>query len=141
VAAIARQLKCGDEHILRYKLNGQEKSLVVFKIKHRAVQRSDLITDQEPNIQMFDNRNEITRRMSAGKCEYCGKTGGYFEVHHVRKLKDIENKKNKAAWEIHMISRRRKTMVLCKECHTLLHTGKLQGWKRNFYTEMESPVR
>jgi predicted HNH restriction endonuclease len=65
--------------------------------------------------------------MDAMKCEYCGKEKGYFEVHHVGKLKNVLN--GKRLWQRIMITRQRKTMVLCVECHHLLHSGKLPDWK------------
>ena len=61
------------------------------------------------------------------RCEVCGRTDGYFEVHHVKKLKDIE--KGTEPWKKQMIARNRKTMVLCVECHDLLHSGNLPNWK------------
>jgi RNA-directed DNA polymerase len=68
-------------------------------------------------------------RLEAHLCEFCGKSGGYFEVHHIRKRKDV---KGKEAWERIMIARRRKTMVLCHECHDLLHAGKLSYRQKKF---------
>jgi hypothetical protein len=43
-------------------------------------------------------------------------------MHHVRKLKDL---KGKAAWEQLMISRRRKTMAVCEDCHRKIHANKM----------------
>ena len=139
-ASLFSKMKFEDEHILRYEQNGQPKVLKVFKLKHRS--EVPLHLDREPFTIPFGNqRSELIERLNANKCEYCGKTGGYFEVHHIRKLKDIQDKKAKAAWEIRMIARRRKTMILCIDCHDLLHAGKLQGWKRDINTEMESVVQ
>ena len=45
-----------------------------------------------------------------------------MEVHHVKKIKDLKGKKR---WEILMIARQRKTMILCEDCHDNLHAGKL----------------
>jgi len=39
-------------------------------------------------------------------------------------LKDV---KGKARWEQIMMARQRKTMILCNECHDLLHAGKLSN--------------
>lgn len=38
----------------------------------------------------------------------------------------------KEAWEQAMIARKRKTMVLCNECHDLLHAGKLSDRQKKF---------
>jgi hypothetical protein len=67
--------------------------------------------------------------LEANLCAFCGKGGGYFEVHHIRKLKDV---KGKEAWERIMIARRRKTMVLCNEGHDLLQAGKLSYRQKKF---------
>lgn len=138
-AKLFRAYKLHDEHVLRYEVGGEPRMLKVFKIKHRVDAPNH--RDREPFTIPYGNRSELLERMNAKQCEYCGKTGGYFEVHHVRKLKDIADKKSKAPWEIRMIARKRKTMVLCRECHDLLHAGKLQGWKRDIHTDTESRVQ
>ncbi len=46
---------------------------------------------------------------------------GYFEVHHVRKLKNV---KGKTFIERQQIALHRKTIVLCVECHHRRHAGK-----------------
>ena len=79
------------------------------------------------NSMLHTGRSEITERINAEECEYCGKTGGYFEVHHVRKMADI--KEGKKLWEKVMIARNRKKIVLCIECHDLLHAGKLPDFR------------
>lgn len=139
-ASLFSKMKFEDEHILRYQQNGQPKVLKVFKLKHRS--EVPLHVDREPfTIPLGSQRSELVQRLNANQCEYCGKSGGYFEVHHIRKLKDIKDKKNKAPWEIRMVARNRKTMILCIECHDLLHAGNLQGWKRDIHKETESVVR
>ena len=79
--------------------------------------------DVKPNLYRFNGGTELIRRYNAQKCEYCGKTEGGFEIHHIRKLADISE--GKEAWQRIMIARKRKTLVLCIECHDLLHAGKL----------------
>jgi RNA-directed DNA polymerase len=79
--------------------------------------------DNLPLIMQYTSRTELQKRREARKCEYCEREEGYFEVHHIRKLADI--KKGKAPWEKLMIARRRKTLVLCIECHDKLHAGTL----------------
>ena len=65
---------------------------------------------------------ELGQRLQANQCEWCGTTEGNMEVHHIRRLRDL---KGKAAWEIRMIGKQRKTMILCQPCHYALHAGKL----------------
>jgi hypothetical protein len=78
-------------------------------------------------------RHQILDRYNAGKCELCGyesDSNGDFEIHHVRKLKDITQKHAKrgtaiAAWKLKMAALNRKTLVVCKPCHVKIHSGSL----------------
>ena len=82
-------------------------------------------TDLKPSIAMYTKTTSLINRLEAKKCEFCGNEQGPFEVHHVKKLKDLKNKKYLDTWEKLMISRQRKTLVLCTSCHHKLHAGKL----------------
>jgi len=73
------------------------------------------------------SRTELITRLNANRCEYCGKEGGYMEVHHVRALKDVWGKKG--LWQEMMSAMNRKTMVLCKDCHHELHSCGLPSWR------------
>ena len=60
-------------------------------------------------------------RLKAKVCEVCGKTDSeQYEIHHVNKVKNL---KGKEPWEQIMIAKRRKTMVVCHECHQKIHHG------------------
>lgn len=83
--------------------------------------------DQIPKTWMYQSRNELSKRLLASECEWCGIRGSQVEVHHIRKLGNLEGK---TPWERQMIARRRKTMVLCVECHDELHAGKLSEKKK-----------
>lgn len=90
--------------------------------------RAGLAVDQKAMPHKgYQGRTELTRRLLAKQCEWCGNRAGQMEVHHVRKLGNL---KGRAIWEQQMIQRQRKTMVLCEECHRQLHAGTLQVSKR-----------
>ncbi|PHM24327.1 reverse transcriptase domain-containing protein [Xenorhabdus budapestensis] len=104
------------------------RKIEVFKLKH--VNRVQVkISDAESVTARITTRtSEIMRRLGARTCEYCGSVGP-CEVHHVKKLKDLK-KGRKAGyqpslWQLMMIARRRKTLILCISCHDKLHSGKL----------------
>jgi hypothetical protein len=66
-------------------------------------------------------------RLLADKCELCGCTTK-CEVHHIRKLADLHRHgRPKLQWERVMIARRRKTLVLCWQCHHDIHHGTYDG--------------
>lgn len=67
-------------------------------------------------------RTTIDSRLKACRCELCGYEGKdrKYEVHHVNKVKNL---KGREPWEIVMIAKRRKTLVVCHECHQKIHHG------------------
>jgi group II intron reverse transcriptase/maturase len=71
------------------------------------------------------HRTELIQRLLADECELCKATGN-VEVHHVRKLANVQKPGRKAIplWKEVMIARRRKTLVICRECHQAIHAGK-----------------
>jgi group II intron reverse transcriptase/maturase len=73
-------------------------------------------------------RSELVQRLVAGKCELCGLEGP-IEVHHIRKLADIDRPGRRPAtsWEKVMAARRRKTLVVCEDCHDAIHAGQYDG--------------
>jgi group II intron reverse transcriptase/maturase len=82
------------------------------------------IKDTTTNIRIRPGRNELIKRLLADTCEICGSTNN-CQVHHVRKLADLNKKKReRPKWMITMMSRRRKTLVVCHECHGDIHRGK-----------------
>jgi RNA-directed DNA polymerase len=135
VSKIYRRLRKGRDLVLTYEGKGKPKSLKVFTLRdHEKPQVTWGTVDSLPQIYKYtSSRTELTRRLGAEVCEYCGQTKGYFEVHHVRKLSDI--KAGKEAWQKLMIAMQRKTLILCVECHDLLTAGKLPIWRRNMVKE------
>ena len=99
---ITQQVK--DDDIREYELVASTRQLKREKVAYASI-------DLEPRVWTYRTRSELGQRLAANQCEWCDSRTGPFEVHHVRKLKDL---KGKAEWEILMIARRRKTMVLCK---------------------------
>jgi hypothetical protein len=46
------------------------------------------------------------------------------QVHHVRKLADLDTPgTHQAQWATIMANRRRKTLIVCAACHDHIHTG------------------
>ena len=60
----------------------------------------------------------LIERILAGKCELCGKEAK-VEVHHVRKLSEL---KGKTEWERRMLKMHRKTLIVCADCHSKIHS-------------------
>jgi group II intron reverse transcriptase/maturase len=76
---------------------------------------------------IWSKRSEVVERLMAQKCELCGSTLN-VEVHHIRKLADVERAgQNKPEWARVMAARRRKTLVVCQSCHSQIHAGRYDG--------------
>ncbi len=124
VKAIAGRLKRDDHYAIRYVVNGADKFLSFYKLtdlKEKVFTYEQV--DSTPNTyRLVLSHSEAIDRLNANECEYCGDTETPCEVHHVRKLKDMQGT---PLWRWIKAARQRKRIVLCKECHTLLHQGRL----------------
>jgi hypothetical protein len=76
-------------------------------------------------------RSEVVQRLMYGKCEICGaeEPSVRTEVHHVRKLSDIDRpgRRPRTNAERIMAARKRKTLVVCDGCHDDIHAGRYDG--------------
>ncbi len=90
--------------------------------KQDFISKEDTIDVFPTERNIIYNRTSLIERLLAEQCEWCGKSNIPLQIHHVKKLKDLEGKKR---WEKRMIERNRKTMALCEKCHLDLHNGKL----------------
>lgn len=67
---------------------------------------------------------ELVRRLNAGICELC-ESQTDVEVHHVRRLKDLQawDQAQQPEWAKRMAARHRKSLIVCRGCHNSIHTG------------------
>jgi group II intron reverse transcriptase/maturase len=127
VRKVAKRLKKGPNHyaITLEKSKGTIKEYRLVS-STTQLQRKRISYDESvdciPSTWQYRSKTELGQRLRASECEWCGTRDGSFEVHHIRKLKNLQGK---TVWERHMIARQRKTLVLCKKCHVDLHAGRL----------------
>jgi RNA-directed DNA polymerase len=115
---------------LRVVINGKSKLYKLFRLKdHIPPSSTHSSVDNRASAQWFTlSRTELVQKINANRCEYCGKQGGYMEVHHIRAMKDVLGKKQ--TWQEMMSTVNRKTMVLCIDCHKELHSRNgLPNWR------------
>ena len=82
-----------------------------------------VLKDDLPNI-WRKRPAELVGRLKSGRCELCMSQED-IEVHHVRRLKDLQSKERaeQPEWAKRMAARRRKTLIVCHTCHTGIHAG------------------
>jgi group II intron reverse transcriptase/maturase len=85
--------------------------------------RNAVLTDRVP-APVTVRRKELVTRLLAGRCELCKNTGTMVDVHHVRKLADLDRPGHpQPAWDQLMAKKRRKSLIVCADCHAAIHGG------------------
>lgn len=87
--------------------------------------RIDAVVEDPPVFDWPINTVELVQRLLADKCEICGSRDN-VQVHHIRALKDLQKKGRSTPppWAQLMAARRRKTLVVCHNCHVAIHMGR-----------------
>jgi group II intron reverse transcriptase/maturase len=87
-------------------------------LKHK---KQAILIDRLP-IPVRYEQKEVIRRLIASTCELCTIKSENAVVHHVRKLADLERMgKGRPHWAQIMLKRRRKTLIVCQDCHYAIH--------------------
>ena len=83
-------------------------------------QKNAVLTDRQHTGPVYPNRQLVTRLLKGG-CELCERTGN-ITVHHVRALADLDRPgQPQPEWAQVMAKIRRKSLVVCGDCHDLIH--------------------
>jgi hypothetical protein len=121
-----------------------QKAEALLEIIHergkRGLPKTTVLKDDLPAI-WRKAPAELINRLRAGRCELCNADTD-VETHHIRRLKDLqtESRADQPDWVKRMASRRRKTLIVCHDCHTGIHRGSPdRQTSRN--TTLESDVR
>jgi len=102
-----------------YETKKEKKNL--YFAKYIDCKKNKAVDDVIDNtwIQHLSSRSTFEKRLKAKVCELCGCTDSeQYEIHHINKVKNLTGKE---PWERVMITKRRKTMVLCFDCHHKIH--------------------
>lgn len=124
VKVTAERLRNGDRLGLWYEGRHQRRFMPMFRLKDvRPTPASGHVDHQtSPHIH-FAGRNDFVDRLRARECQACGTEDVPVEVHHVRKMSDMQGT---TLWTRVKAARTRKRVVLCHDCHVAHHAGRLQ---------------
>lgn len=118
VRKIIHQYKDGKTWSVPYETKSGTKRIKPVKI---ADCKRGFYTDKICGRISRNPKTTIQQRLNAHCCELCGtSTANLYEVHVVRNLNELGN----SEWEELMKKKRRKTLVICSECHRRIHEHK-----------------
>ena len=117
----------GPRKCLEMQVKGQKPRIARFGGVPLKRRKGAAIDRQPQKHGIKHKQSELIERLLANQCEYCGSMGR-VEVHHVRKLADIDKggRTPKPQWAQEMVARQRKTLIVCRSCHRAIHSGKTQ---------------
>ena len=132
---IYRKYTNADTRAIEVKVPRENKKTLIANFGVLRIRRKKEINSkhlEDKYVTVFTRGSELLDRLLADKCELCdGKDN--IQVHHIKKISDLrrkyEGKKNISEWKKRMISINRNTLVVCKDCHNLIHDGKYDGKK------------
>ena len=121
VHEIKRRYCAGDLFTVAYETRAGRKTTTFyrdgFKRKEMATKFDNV--SELPQYSKYAKTNTLKQRVERHTCELCNKDCRNLEIHQVKKLKDL---KGSAEWVLLMRKRKRKTLVVCPECHKLIHS-------------------
>jgi hypothetical protein len=91
VPRVAARMRSGTDFYVRLKVGDEARAIKVWQLKDL---RRDVRTwgglDTPPSPQFVFSRTEMVERLNARQCERCGNTDQPCEVHHVRRVAEME---------------------------------------------------
>ncbi len=95
----------------------------MYFAKYQDCKKIVVASDVKENklLQHLHTTTSFEDRLKAKVCELCGSTESeFYEIHHINKVKNLTEK---SLWERVMITKRRKTIVVCRKCHHEIHNN------------------
>lgn len=122
-SAIIKRMRINKDLGVKYiGSKGREHTVLFYNEGFKRKRDITINCDILPRTIVYSGPNSLMERIKAEKCEFCGKENVPLQMHHVRKLKNL---KGKEPWKQFMISRKRKTLAVCVECHRKIHSNKM----------------
>jgi len=95
-----------------------------------SLRRREFTTGEDVGMGMvYAKTTDLIQRIAAQECQICGATGVPIQVHHIKRLADLNRggRRKIARWKEVMIGLRRKTIAVCVPCHWDIHSGRNDG--------------
>lgn len=118
---IFSKMRRGQDFFVRFQVGEEPREIKIWQLKDlKCEPRKWGDIDRPQSSKFVFSRTEMVERLNAQKCTRCGRTDLPCEIHHVRKIAEME----KAGLTRYMpAARLRKRIVLCQPCHRSVHAG------------------
>ncbi|WP_258600457.1 reverse transcriptase domain-containing protein [Mesorhizobium sp. AR10] len=125
VKVTAERLRNGDCLGLWYEGRQKRCFMPMFRLKDVEPLSTSRHVDRQTQMHIhFAGRTDFVDRLRARVCQACGTKDVPVEVHHARKMSDMQGT---TLWTRVKAARTRKRVVLCRDCHVAHHAGRLQA--------------
>ena len=116
---IKREYRCGEGWSIPLPTKKNKNNRVAF-VNFKTYKPPKKPKDKVEEYWHYSWKTTIWHRLKKGVCECCGvPMENRGVVHVVKRLKDLGSK----PWELAMKKMRRKTLIVCPSCNTLIHTA------------------
>ena len=126
---VPRKIGTGTIRIVGIKYNTKDGVKTMTYFNDSLKKENKPLEEVSDQLGQVFSGGQLLKRINANTCELCGAEASDVQVHHVRKLKDVVDKYRKRGtpapnWVRMMGVIRRKTLVVCQNCHVKIHNGK-----------------
>ena len=121
VHEMKRRYCVNDLFTVSYETRSGTKTTTFYRDGYKRKEKATLFdnVNELPDFSRYMKTNTLKQRVERHTCELCGKNCRNLEIHQVKKLKDL---KGNSDWVLLMRRRKRKTLVICPECHKMIHS-------------------
>lgn len=121
VHEMKRRYCVNDLFTVSYETRSGTKTTTFYRDGYKRKEKATLFdnVNELPDFSKYMKTNTLKQRVERHTCELCGKDCRNLEIHQVKKLKDL---KGNSDWVLLMRRRKRKTVVICPECHKMIHS-------------------
>lgn len=120
-----QRLQNGDRLGIWYENRGKRCFMSAFRLKDVSPTLAPVRVDIQTQLNVYvQGRTDMIDRLRAHRCEACGASNAPMEIHHARKMSDMQGT---TLWTYLKAARTRKRIVLCHDCHVAHHAGRLQA--------------
>ena len=121
VHEMKRRYCVNDLFTVSYETRSGTKTTTFYRDGYKRKEKATFFdnVNELPDFSKYMKTNTLKQRVERHTCELCGKDCRNLEIHQVKKLKNL---KGNSDWVLLMRRRKRKTLVICPECHKMIHS-------------------